>query len=204
MVDAFLGTFSLEPGTINQDFNIYGDYNAYDACPIIRLPNGRYLLLVNFLLAQSIYESPFYWMNDDPAYRDTASANRGKATTAIAYEMMVRVFGTTRVFQDVRVMRNKGEAVTDIDVLAFVGNKAVVIQAKSKKLTQLARRGSEKGLRADFKAAIQDGYDQAIACRRALLDRRHTLSITPEINSVSKSLSMTSISFASPLTTILA
>lgn len=173
-IDGFLETFSLEPGTVNQDFNIYGDYNAFDACPIIRLGDGRYLLLVHFLLAQSIYESPFYWMNDDPAYRDTASANRGKATTAIAYEMMVRIFGTTRVFQDVRVMRKKGEAVTDIDVLAFLGNKAVVIQAKSKKLTQLARRGAEKELRVDFKAAIQDGYDQAIACRRALLDRRHT------------------------------
>ena len=174
VIDAFLENFSLEPGTVNHSFNIYGDHNAFEARPIIRLCDGRHLLLVHFLLAQSVYESPFYWMNDDPAYRDTAFANRGKATTSIAYEMMVRVFGTTRVFQDVRVMRKKGETVTDIDILAFVGNKAVVIQAKSKKLTQLARRGSEKGLRADFKAAIQDGYDQAIACRRALLDRRHT------------------------------
>ena len=173
-IDAFLETFSLEPGTVNQDFNIYGDYNAFDACPVIRLGDGRYLLFVYFLLAQSIYESPFYWMSADLTYRDTAFANRGKATTSIAYEMMVRVFGTGCVFQDVRVMRNKREAVTDIDILAFVGNKAVVIQAKSKKLTQLARRGSEDRLRADFKAAIQDGYNQAIACRRALLDRLHT------------------------------
>ena len=174
-IDSFLEAFSLEPGAVNQDFNIYGDYNAFDARPIIRLDNGRYLLLVYFLLAQSIYESPFYWMNEDLAYRDIASANRGKATTSIAYEMMVQVFGPGRVFQDVRVMRNRREAVTDIDILAFVGNKAVVIQAKSKKLTQLARRGSADKLRADFKAAIQNGYDQAIASRRALLDRHHTL-----------------------------
>ena len=173
-IDAFLETFSLEPGTVNQNFNIHGDYNAFDACPIIRLGDGRYLLLVYFLLAQSIYESPFYWMAADLNYRDTAFANRGKATTSIAYEMMVRVFDPGRVFQDVRVMRNKRETVTDVDILAFVGNKAVVIQAKSKKLTQLARRGSEDRLRADFKAAIQEGYDQAIACRLALLDKRHT------------------------------
>src|SRR5207302_1024058 len=64
--------------------------------------------------------------------------------------------------------------VTDIDILAFVGNKAVVLQAKSKKLTQLSRRGSEQKLRADFKAAIQDGYDQAVACRHAILNRNHT------------------------------
>ena len=172
-IDAFLETFSLEPGTVNQDFNIYGDFNTFDASPIICVGDGRYLLLSTFSLTQSIYESPFYWMSADLAYRDTAFANRGKATASIAYEMMVRVFGPGRVFQDIRVMRNKGEAVTDIDILAFVGNKAVVIQAKSKKLTQLARRGSEERLRRDFKAAIQDGYDQATACRRALLNRRH-------------------------------
>ena len=173
-IDAFLKIFSLEPGTENQDFNIYGDYNAFEACPIIRLGDGRYLLLNPFLLTQSIYESPFYWMSADPAYKDTFFTNRGKATTSIAHEMMIRVFGPSRVFQDVRVMRNKHETVTDVDILAFAGNKAVVIQAKSKKLTQLARGGSEDQLLADFKAAIQDGYDQAIACRHALLDKRHT------------------------------
>ena len=174
-VDAFLEAFSLEPGTVNRDFNIYGDYNAFEARPIIRLDDGRHLLLVHFLLAQSIYESPFYWMNADSEYRDIAFVNRGRATTAHAHEMLARVFGDKRVFRDVRVMRNKREAVTDIDILAFVGNKAVVIQAKSKKLTQLARRGSEDRLRADFKAAIQDGYDQAVTCRRALLNRNHRL-----------------------------
>ena len=175
IVDAFLDAFSLEPGNANPDFNIYGDYNAFEARPIIRLDDGRHLLLVHFLLAQSIYESPFYWMSADSVYRDTAFVNRGRATTAIAHEMLARVFGDKRVFRDVRVMRNKRETVTDIDILAFVGNKAVVIQAKSKKLTLLARRGSEDRLRADFKAAIQDGYDQAVTCRRALLDRNHTL-----------------------------
>ena len=174
VVDAFLGAFSLEPGTVNCDFKIYGDYNAFEARPIIRLDDGRYLLLVHFLLAQSIYESPFYWMNSDLEYRDTAFVNRGNSTAEIAHEMMEKVFGPNRVFRDVRVMRNKRETETDIDILAFVGNKAVVIQAKSKKLTQLARRGLEDRLRADFKAAIQDGYNQALTCRRALLGRKHT------------------------------
>lgn len=181
VVDAFLAAFSLEPGTVNRNFKIYGDYNTFEARPIIRLDNGRYLLLVEFLLAQSIYESPFYWMSADSEYRDTAFVNRGRATTAIAHEMMERVFGRNRVFRDVRVMRNKRETETDIDILAFVGNKAVVIQAKSKKLTQLARRGLEDRLRADFKAAVQDAYNQALASRRALLDRKHTF-ITKEGN----------------------
>ena len=174
-VNDFLEKFSLEPGTVNRDFQLYGEYNAFEARPIIRLDDGRYLLPIHFLLAQSIYESPFYWTSADSAYRDTAFENRGRATTTIAHEMLAQVFGHDRIFQDVRVMRNKREAETDIDILAFVGDKAVVVQAKSKKLTQLARRGAEDHLRADFKSAIQDAYDQAVTCRRALLSHTYTL-----------------------------
>ena len=39
-IDAFLESFSLEPGTVNPEFNIYGDYNAFEARPIIRLGMG--------------------------------------------------------------------------------------------------------------------------------------------------------------------
>ena len=160
-IHAFLQAFSLEPGDKNQNLGIYGDFNTFDSCPIVRLANERYFLPVSFTLAQSIYESPFYWMSSDLQYRDISLGNRGRATEKIAYEMMVQVFGSARAFQGVRVVKNKSEAVTDIDILAFVGNKAVVLQAKSKKLTLLSRRGSEDQLRSDFKAAIQDSYDRS-------------------------------------------
>jgi hypothetical protein len=173
-VAAFLESFSLEFGQANPAFEIYGDYNSFDALPILSLGDNRYFLPISFTLTQSIYESPFYWMSADPKYKDFSFDNRGKATAKLAYDMMVQVFGPARVFKDVRVMKNKSETVTDIDVLAFVGNKAVVLQAKSKKLTQLSRRGSEEKLRADFKAAIQDGYAQAVTCRHAILNRNHT------------------------------
>jgi hypothetical protein len=38
---------------------------------------------------------------------------------------------------------------------------AIVLQAKSKKLTLPARKGNDLQLQADFKAAVQDGVDQA-------------------------------------------
>ena len=49
---------------------------------------------------------------------------------------------------------------TDTDVLAVVGNKAVIAQVKSKRLTELAKLGSEDRLTADFKLALQEAYEQ--------------------------------------------
>jgi hypothetical protein len=41
-VAAFLNCFSLQPGEVNQNFGVYGDYNVFDARPILRLGNNRY------------------------------------------------------------------------------------------------------------------------------------------------------------------
>ena len=65
----------------------------------------------------------------------------------------------------------KGETLTDIDLLAVKGNKAVVFQIKSKKLTSLARIGNVENLRKDFHNAVQEAYDQAIKCRDAILNQ---------------------------------
>jgi len=48
-------------------------------------------------------------MRADPDYCDISFANRRQATAKLAYDMMVQVFGPARVFQDVRVMKNKSE-----------------------------------------------------------------------------------------------
>ena len=58
----------------------------------------------------------------------------------------------------------------------MAGNKAVIAQCKSKKLTIDARRGEGRALRADFTKAVQDAYDQAITARRALIDGSYRLS----------------------------
>src|SRR6266568_7580095 len=62
-------------------------------------------------------------------------------------------------------------------VLAVVGNKAVIAQVKSKRLTEVAKIGNETRLGADFKLAVQEAYDQALLCRRALLDRDSNLLV---------------------------
>ena len=165
----FLDWFSLKPGEVNQDFNSIGDYNKIHSHPVITLEGGRYWVPIFASLAESIYESPYYWMDKDKAYKVTASKNRGATAEIITRDLLIPAFGSNRVHRGVKVRRGKTD-LTELDTLAISGNKALIVQCKSKKLTITARSGDGQTIRTDFKKAIQDAYDQGIAGRKALLE----------------------------------
>jgi hypothetical protein len=173
--EQFLRVFSLAPGTVNAKLQLPGQYNELQSKPIVRLPDGRYFLPIGFSLSEAIYEGPFYWMNADPLYSVTALLNRGRFAESTTAELLRKVFGGNNVYTDVEVRGRKGHTITDIDVLALVGNKAVIAQVKSKRLTELAKLGDEKRLMADFELAVQDAYDQGLLGRKALIDRKNKL-----------------------------
>ena len=156
-VEAFLKTFSLVPGKVNSNLQLPGQFNDLQSRPIVRLTDGRYFLPVGFSLSEAIYESPFFWMNLDSQYQATALLHRGQFAEAETAKLLGKVFGTSNVYTDVQVRENKGRTLTDIDVLAVVGNKAVIAQVKSKRLTELAKLGDETRLVGDFKLAVQGG-----------------------------------------------
>ena len=171
----FIGAFSLNPGEINGDLNTPGDYNAVHSLPLVALGDGRYWIPIFANLPKAIYESPYYWMIDDDRYRDTALSNRGAAIESVTQDLLVPIFGCERVFKGVNVRQGKAD-ITDIDVLAISGNKAVIVQCKSKKLTINSKRGDGTALRNDFTKAVQDAYDQAIKAGDALVNEGHTLT----------------------------
>ena len=168
-MECFLHWFSLKPGEVNQNFNSIGDYNKIHSHPVITLEDGRYWVPILSNLAESIYESPYYWMEKDEEYKDTASKNRGATAEIITRDLLIPAFGSNRVHRGVKVRRGKTD-ITDLDTLAISGNKALIVQCKSKKLTITARSGDGPTIRTDFKKAIQDAYDQGIAGRKALLE----------------------------------
>lgn len=174
LLEKFLDLFSIIPGesNINADFKSVGDYNAVNSRPLVKFTGGRYLLPLFATLSDSIYESPYYWMIEDKSYRDHALEHRGDATEKIVSGIIDRVFGTSNIFRGV-LIREGNMDVTDIDILALVKTKAVIIQAKSKKLTVPSRRGDQKSLKRDFQLAIQDAYEQALLCREAILGKKH-------------------------------
>ena len=108
-------------------------------------------------------------MCTDEAYAPTALRHRGEFTEALAFERLTHVFRADRVFQNVEIFKSKGEILGEIDVLVIFGNRAIVLQAKSNRLTLQARKGNDLQLQSDFKAAVQDSVDKYL--NRSVPDR---------------------------------
>jgi len=169
-VKAFVHAFSLTPGKVNAGLELPGQFNQLQSNPIILLSDGRYFMPVAFNLSEAIYDCPFFWMNSDRSYAPVAVMNRGRFAEDAAANLLRTVFGAQNVYTDVQIKESKAKTVTDIDVLAVIGNKAVIAQVKSKRLTELARLGDETHLTNDFKLAVQEAYEQGLLSRRALFN----------------------------------
>ncbi len=171
-IDSFLENFSLVPKKeFNSQFQGIGNFNWFNARPIIQLDEERYFVPISFSVFEAVYESPFYWMIDDKKYESIASKNRGKTGEEISYDFLSQVFGKDNTFNSVKITSQKGKNDTDIDVLCILGSKALCVQVKSKKLTELSRTGNDKQLQKDFQGAVQDAYKQGLISRQKILDR---------------------------------
>ena len=171
-INKIINTFSISPGTCNEELVNPASPNILSYKPIIKLnDSGRFLLPVSFDLARAVDESPYYWMIADGLYKDIASKHRGEYAEKKAAEYMSKVFGSSNVHKDVKVSRSSSTTHTDIDVLTVIGNKAIVIQAKSKKLQLSSRLGDLDQLAIDFGKGIQVAYEQGVECRNHILAR---------------------------------
>ena len=171
--EALIDRFAITPGEVKHCLDRIGSVNELEFKPIMQLAKGLCFMPVGFMLAKSIYESPFFWMVGDENYSDQPSNHRGRATEEIATRMMSSVFGD-RIYRNVAVVDGK-ETLHEIDVLAFAGNRGLVIQAKSKRLTALSRQGEDSQIKKDFPLAVQEAYEQGLVSRQLLLDGQHDL-----------------------------
>lgn len=153
----------------NEPFQSVGDFNAINGSSLLRVDDETYLLLQYYNLVEALYESPFYWMVKDAAYRARASDNRGKFTESFAAERLSKVFGQEAVHQNVDLVAKKGSKLGEVDVLVVFGDRLIVLQAKSKRLTLDAKKGDDRQIRSDFQKAIQASYDQGLSCAKHLL-----------------------------------
>lgn len=175
IVEKVLAAFSLPKGERNPQFNALHDFNIANALPLVPLGEDKYALFHIYSLVEALYESPFYWMGADKAYVSTAMRHRGLFTEEFSAECLARVFGKDLVHSNVDIFETKDTKSGEIDVLVLFGNRAIVLQAKSKRLTLEARRGNDGQIRDDFKKSIQDSCDQAYKCARMLGDSKYTL-----------------------------
>jgi hypothetical protein len=171
-VKRIIESFVASIGT--NEFNSLDDFNPQNAYPIIHLPGNEYLLFQIYSLTQALYETPFFWFNDDTAYRSVAMQHRGEFTESFSAERLKLVFGENRVFLNIDIYDSK-KKLGEIDVLVIFANRAIILQAKSKKLTIASRKGNDNSLQDDFKKAVQDAYDQAYLCATLLNKEEYKL-----------------------------
>jgi hypothetical protein len=176
LTERVLNAFTLPADDRNGSFGTLQDFNAVCATPLLRMPNGEFLSLQSYTLAEALYDTPFYWMAQDKAYLPTLTKHRGDFTERFVAERLSLVFGRERVYANVDIQETKATRVSEIDVLVVWGDRAIVVQAKSKRLTLEARKGNDQVIRDDFKKSVQDAYDQAAQCAKYLGDKRFTLS----------------------------
>lgn len=156
-------------------FESLDDFNPKNAYPIIELPEDEYLLFQNYTLTEALYETPFFWFNNDKTYRPIAMQHRGEFTEEFSAERLKLVFGEDHVFLNIDICDSQKNKAGEIDVLVVFANRAIILQAKSKKLTIAARKGNDNSLQDDFKKAVQDAYDQAYLCATLLNDKAYKL-----------------------------
>jgi hypothetical protein len=174
-IDKVLTAFAVPADERNKPFGAFSDFNAANVWPLIKLADDTYILFYIYTLAAALYESPFYWMSTDKTYIDFAMRNRGLFTEEFSFERFVRIFGRDNVYSNVDIFASDGNKAGEIDVLVLFGNRAIVLQAKSKRLTIESRKGNDLTIKDDFKKSIQDSCDQAYKCAKALGDSKYKL-----------------------------
>ena len=111
-------------------------------------------------------------MLSDKDYRNEATKNRGGFLEKYSAERLRSVFGQHRVFENVNVWEGNNN-IGEIDVLVLFANRAIIVQAKSKRLTIEARKGNDLQIKDDFKKSVQDAYDQGLICAKCLNNSRY-------------------------------
>jgi hypothetical protein len=172
IINKVLQAFSLSV-PCSSKFEKIGDYNEAISHPIIPVTNNGYILFQVYNLAESFYQSPMFWMRKDTKYIEIANKNRGYFTENFAASCIERVLGKECIYKDVKIY-DGNDVITDIDVLAIYADRAVIIQAKSKGLTELAKQGDIIKIKKDFQKAIQDAYNQGVKCAESL-DKKNLL-----------------------------
>lgn len=167
--NAFIAKFATPAHGANGGFDNAFAINSVMIAPLIDI--GEFLYVPNqYRLLESIYESPFYWMIVDDAYKDTASAHRGVFLEETAANILRNVFGAQNVWVNARLPVADNQLGGEIDVLVSYGEFVIAVQAKSKRITLKARAGDPEALKKDFKGAIQDPYAQALASCKLIKD----------------------------------
>jgi hypothetical protein len=162
-----LDAFAYPNDERNAQFTKVDARNMAAILPVMRR-DGRYIVFNVVDLYEALYQAPYFWMLGDKSYK-LAANHRGDFTEEFARSRLASVFEAGRTLLNVRLIRSKNVA-GEVDVLVTFSKFAIIVQAKSKQLTAVARQGDDKQIRKDFAAAVQAACNQGMDCAKMLFD----------------------------------
>lgn len=174
VVNNFFEAFSINEFPCNEKFKVHGDFNEISARPLIKANNDEYILFQVNTLRKSFYESPFYWMQNT-IYEEKGNANRGKFVEEACAERLRNVFGDSSVYENISIIRKKGEKIGEIDILVVYADRAIVVETKSKRMSLNAIKGVADQVKKDFKKGVQKASNQSFDNATYLLDEEYAL-----------------------------
>lgn len=172
IIENFITSFVFQEDCKNTEYISIDALNKVNFNPILKYNENEYILLQHYSLAEAFYESPFFWFHEDASYKNTAMKHRGEFTEEFIEKKLISVFQKENVFSNVDIYNGKNK-IGEIDNLVIFANKAIIVQAKSKKLTLSARQGNDIHLQDDFKKAVQSAYNQGLQCAKELESNRY-------------------------------
>lgn len=92
---------------------------------------------------------------------------RGNIAEQLVLDIVNRRFPNAFSHIDIK-KRKSSNRITDIDVFYSYKSDGVVFQVKSKRLTELSKKGDLESLERDCKAAIIDAHEQGLKCKNCL------------------------------------
>lgn len=171
---SFQEWFTLRPGAVGSVVDPIA-FHPIKARPALTVPDGRVFVPNLAMVAEQIYESPFFAISEDKAYFGLNANNRGIKAEDTLGEELERVRGAC-VFRDVQLFR-KGTSVAQIDGLIAFGEIGILFEIKTKRLTEAARGGDEEKLIGDLRRGITDAKNQLVVSRSILLSRGYDRAV---------------------------
>lgn len=160
-VDGFLQIFSCKISP-NTNFQYYTDNNPIELAPIIELSENSYLHVCQKQIPVAIYRFLYYHFINDKSYNERIRKHREKNLERKVTDIFRNFFPQKQsFFYENYFVENNAEQ----DLLILFKGTALIIETKASKLREPFRdiQKAVVRLKADFKEAIQYGYNQ---CRR--------------------------------------
>lgn len=164
--NAFLESFSFQPGTVNATYALPFDESIHRSRPFARIDNGYFLVDPVYC-----YQSPYYRLNDCFSNEQSLARlhrHRDKELEDVADRLFARVIGSAERYRSYYIPVNDNGDLAERDLLIIHNGVAFIVESKARPLRDA--KGDINKLEGDFKRTIQEGYDQCVSVCECLCE----------------------------------